>query len=94
MLLVKLINQFLHMAEVLLRFPASPYVSITHPFHVIMELQVPPHSVEDPVACPVVTVIDYRRLRFRWRLPGGRRCRVVAQQDVEDVVLPDGIQKV
>ena len=94
MLSVKLINQFLRIPEILRRFPASPYVTVTHPLYEIMELPVAPLRVEDPVNFPFVRVVDHRRLRFRWRLAGGRRCIAVEQRDVENVVLPDRIRKV
>ena len=94
MLLVKLINQFLRIPDILHRFPASSCVTVTRPLYEIMEIPVAPQRVEDPVDFPFVTVIDYRRLRFRWRLAGGRRCIVVEERDMEDVVLPDRIQKV
>jgi len=94
MLSVKLINQFLRIPEILRRFPASPYVTVTRPLYKIMELPVAPLRVEDPVDFPFVRVIDDPRLRFRWRLAGGRRCIGVEQRDVENVVLPDRIRKV
>ena len=94
MLSVKLINQFLRSPEILRRFPASPYITVTRPLYEIMELPVAPLGVDNPVDFPFVKVIDYRRLRFRWRLAGGRRCIAVEQRDVENVVLPDRIRKV
>jgi len=94
MLSVKLINQFLRIPEILRRFPASPYVTVTRPLYEIVELPVAPFGVEDPVNFPFIRVVDHRRLRFRWRLAGGRRCIAVEQRDVENVVLPDRIRKV
>jgi hypothetical protein len=94
MLSVKLIHQFLRIPEILGRFPASPYVTVTRPLYEIMELPVAPLRVEDPVDFPFVRVIDYRRVRFRWRPAVGRRCIVVEQRDVKDVVLADRIRKV
>jgi hypothetical protein len=94
MLSVKLINQFLRIPEILRRFPASPYVTVTRPLYEIVELPVAPLGVEDPVNFPFIRVVDHRRLRFRWRLAGGRRCIAVEQRDVENVVLPDRIRKV
>jgi hypothetical protein len=94
MLSVKLINQFLRIPEILRRFPASPYVTVTRPLDETMELPVAPLRVDDPVDFPFVRFVDDRRLRFRWRLAGGRRCIAVKQRDVENVVLPDRIQKV
>jgi len=94
MLSVKLINQFQRIPKILRRFPASPYITVTCPLYEIIELPVAPLRVEDPVDVPFVRVIDYRRLPFRWRLASGRRCIVVKQRDVEDVVLLDRIWKV
>ena len=94
MLSVKLINQFLRIPEILRRFPASPYVTVTRPLYEIMELPVAPLRVEDPVNFPLVRVVDKHRLLFGWRLAGGRRCIAVEQRDVENVVLPDRIRKV
>ena len=93
MLSVKLITQSLHIPEILCRFPASPYVTVTRPLYEIMELPVAPLGVEDPVDFPFVRVIDYPRLRFSWRLAGGRRCITVEQRDMENIVLPDRIRK-
>jgi len=93
MLSVKLINQFLRIPEILRRFPASPYITVTRPLYEIMELPVAPLRVDNPVDFAFVKVIDYRRLRFRWGLAAGRRCIVVEQRDVENVVLPDRIWK-
>jgi hypothetical protein len=94
MLSVKLIKQFLRIPESLRRFPASLYLTVTRPFYEIMELPVAPLRVEDPVDFQFVRVVDDRRLRFRWRLAGGRRCIAVEQRDGENVVLPDRIRKV
>jgi len=94
MLSVKLVDQFLRIPEILRRFPASPYVTVTRPLHEIMELPVASLRVEDPVNFPFVRVVDDRRLRFRWRLAGGRRCIAVEQRDVEHVVFPDRIREV
>jgi len=91
---VKLSNQLLRIPEILRRFPASPYVTVTRPLYEIMELPVVSFRVEDPVKFPFVRVIDHRRLRFRWRLASSRRCIAVEQRDVENVVLPDRIHKV
>jgi hypothetical protein len=88
MLSVTLSNQFLRIPEILRRFPASPYVTVTRPVYEIMELPVAPLRVEDPVDFPFVRVIDYRRLA------GSRRCITVEQRDVENIVLPDRIRKV
>jgi len=94
MLLGKLINQLLRIPEILRRFPASPYITVTRRLYEIMELPVASFRVDDPVNFPFVRVIDHRRLRFRWRLAGGRRCIAVEQRDVENVVLLDRIRKV
>jgi len=94
MLLVKLINQFLRIPEILRRFPASPYVTVTRPSYEIMELPVAPLRVEDPVDFPFVRVVDACRPQFRWRLAGGRRCIAVDQRDVENFVLLDRTPKV
>jgi hypothetical protein len=59
-----------------------------------MELPVASLRVEDLFDFPFVRVIDDRRLRFRWRLAGSRRCIAVEQREVENVVLPDRIPKV
>jgi hypothetical protein len=59
-----------------------------------MELPVVSLRVDDPVDFPLVRVVDNLQLRFRWRLPGGRRCIAVEQGDVENVVLPDRTWKV
>jgi len=93
MLLVKIVNQFLHIPEILFRFPACPYVILPCPLYEIMELPVVSLRVGDLVGFPFVRDVDDRWLRFRWRLDGGRRCIAVEQQDVENVVLPDGILK-
>jgi hypothetical protein len=94
MLSVKLINQFLRIPEILRRFPASPYVTVTRQLYEIMEIPVAPLVVEDPVDLPFVRVVVEHRLRFRWRLGGGMRCIAVEQRDVENVVLLDRIRKV
>jgi hypothetical protein len=60
MLSVKLINQFLSIPEILPRFPASPYVTVTNPLYEIMEIPVSPLRVEDPVGFPFGRVIEYR----------------------------------
>jgi hypothetical protein len=91
---VKLINQFLRIPEILRMLPASPYVTVTCPLYEIMELPVALLRVNDPVDFPFVRVVDDCRLRFRWRLSGGRRCIAVEQRDVEHVVLPDCIWEV
>jgi hypothetical protein len=91
MLSVELINQFLRIAEILCRFPGSPYITVTRPLYQIMKLLVASLRVEDPVNFPFVRVVDNRRLRFRWRLAGGRRCISIKQRDVENVVRPDHI---
>jgi hypothetical protein len=88
---VELINQFLRIAEILCRFPASPYVTVTHPLYEIIELPVALLRVEDSVDFPFVRVVDDRWLRFRWPLASDRRCIAVEQRDVENVVLPDHI---
>ena len=79
MLSVKLNHQFLRILENLRMLPASRYVTITRPLYEMMELPVAPLRVEDPVDFPFVRVVDDRRLRFRWRLAGGRRCIAVEQ---------------
>jgi len=94
MLSVELINQFLRIPGILHRLPASPYVTVTRPLYEIMELPAASLRVENSVDFPFVTVVDDRRLQFRWRLVGGRRCIGVEQRDMEDVVLPDRIRKV
>jgi hypothetical protein len=94
MLSVELLDQLLRIPEILRRLPASPYVTVTRPLYEIMELPVASLRVEDSVDFPFVRVVDDRRLRFRWRLAGGRRCIAVEQRDVENVVLPDRIRKV
>ena len=91
MLLVELIKQFLRIPEILRRFPASPYVTVTRPLYEMMELPVASFRVEDTVTFPFVRVVDHHRLWLRWRLAGGRRCIAVEQRDVENVVLPDRI---
>jgi hypothetical protein len=70
MLSVKLINQFQRIPEILRRFPATLYLTVTRLMYEIMELPVAPLSVQDPVDYPFVSVIDYRRLQFSWRLAG------------------------
>jgi len=94
MLLVKLINQFLRIPEILRMFPASLYITVTHPLYEVMELPVVLHRVEDSVDFPFITVVEDRRPRFRWRRAGSRSCIVVEQRDVGNVVLPDHIRKV
>jgi hypothetical protein len=94
MLSVKLIHQFLHIPEILSRFSASPYITVTRPLYEIMEHPVAPLRVEDPDYFPFVRVIDYRWLWFSWWLAGSRRCIMVQQRDVENIVLPDRIRKV
>jgi hypothetical protein len=94
MLSVKFINQFLRIPEILPKFLASPYVTVARQLYEIMELPVPPRRVEDPVDFLFVRVIVYRRLWFKWRLAGGRRCIMVEQRDVEDVVFPDRTRKI
>jgi hypothetical protein len=94
MLSVKLVNQFLRIPEILCRFPASPYVTVTCPVYKIMELPVASLRVKNPVNFPFVQVVNDRRLRFRWRLAGGRRCIAVEQRDVKNVVFPDCIREV
>jgi len=94
MLPVELINQFLRIPEILRSFPASPYITVTHPKYDILELTVAPLCVEDLVNFPFVRVFNHLRLRFRWRLAGGRGCIAVEQRDLENVGLPDRIRKV
>ena len=94
MLSVKLVHQILRIVGILHRFPASPYVTVTRPWDELMERPVVSLRVEDPVNFPFVRVVDDRRLRFGWRLPGGRRCIAVKQRDVENVVFPDHIREV
>jgi len=94
MLSVELIDQLLRIPEILRRLPASPYVTVTRPLYEIMEHPVVSLRVEDSVDFLFVRVVDDRRLRFRWRLPGGRRCIAVEQRDMENIVLPDRIRKV
>jgi hypothetical protein len=76
---VNLDYQFLHIYNVVRRFPASPYVSVTRKLYEILELPVPSTRVEHPVHFPFVGVIVARPLRFRCLLAGGRRCLVVEQ---------------
>jgi len=52
MLLVKLIDQFLHIPDILRRFLASPYITVTHLLYQIMQLPVVSLGVEDPVDFP------------------------------------------
>jgi hypothetical protein len=59
-----------------------------------MELPVASLRVEDPVNFPFVRVVDDCRLRFRWRLAGGRRCIAVEQRDMKNFVFPDRIREV
>jgi hypothetical protein len=94
MLSVKLVKQFLRIPEILRRFPASPYVTVTCPLYEVMERPVPSFRVEDSVDFPFVRVVDEHRLPFGWRLAGGRRCIAVEQRDVENVELPDRGRKV
>jgi hypothetical protein len=93
MLSEELINQPLHIPEILHRLPASPYVTVTRPLYEIMKLPVASFRVEDLVDFPFVTVVEDCRLRFRWRLAGAGRCIAVERRDVENVVLPDRIRK-
>ena len=74
MLLANLVDQFLHIPEILSRFPASPLVIITNPLFRMMDLAVVSLIVEDPLALPFVRVVDDRRLLFRVRLASNRRC--------------------
>jgi len=94
MLSVKLINHLLRIPEILRRFPASLYVTVTRTLYKIMELEVASFRVEVPVNSPFFGVGDHRRLQFRWRLAGGRMCIAVERRDVGNVVLPDCIRKV
>jgi len=94
MLSMELINQFLRIPEILRWFPASPYVTVTRPLYEIMELLVESLIVEDSVDFPFSRVVDDCRLRFRWRLAGGRRCMAVKQRAVKRVVLPDRLWKI
>jgi hypothetical protein len=65
MLLVKLLNQLLRIPEILRRFPASRYITVTRPFYEIMELPVALFNVEYPFNFPFLRVVDHRPLRFR-----------------------------
>jgi hypothetical protein len=94
MLSVKLVKQFLRIAEILRGFPDSPYVTVTRPLYEVMERPVASYRVKDSVDFPFVRVVDKHRLLFGWRLAGGRRCIAVDQRDVENVVLPDRVRKV
>jgi hypothetical protein len=94
MLSVKLVDQFLCIPEILRRFPASPYVTVTRPFYEIMELLVALLRVKDPVIIPFVSVVDDCRLWFRWRLAGCRRCIAVEQKELKNVFFPDRIREV
>jgi hypothetical protein len=94
MLSVKLVDQFLRNPEILRRFPAGPYVTVTRPLYEAMELPVVSFRVEDFFDFSFVRFVNDRRLCFRWRLAGSRRCIAVEQRDVEQVVLPDRVPKV
>jgi len=94
MLSVKLVDKFLRIPDILRRFPASPYVTVTGPLYDIMELPVASLRVEDPVNFPIIRVVDDHWLRFRWRLAGGTRCIAVRQNDLENVVFPDRMREV
>jgi hypothetical protein len=94
MLSVELINQFLRIPEILHRFPACPYVTVTRPLYEIMELPVVSLRVEDSVDFPFIRVVNDCRLRFRCQVAGCRRCIAVEQRDVENVLLVDRIWKV
>jgi len=94
MLSVKIFAQFLRIPKILRRLPASPYVTITRSLYKIMELPVASFRVYDPLNFASVRVVDHCRLQFRWLLAGGRRCKAVEQRDVENIVLPERIQKV
>jgi hypothetical protein len=59
-----------------------------------MELPVLSLRAKNWVNFPFVRVIPDHLLWFSWRLAGGRRCIVVKQRDVENVVLLDDIRKV
>jgi len=83
MLSVKLVDQFLHIPEILRMFPASLYITVTRLLYEIMELLVASLRVEDLVNFPFVRVVDDCWLRSRWRLAGGRRCIAVEQRDVK-----------
>jgi len=94
MLLVELINQFLHVAKILRRFAASPYITVTRTLYKTMELPVALLRVENAVNFTFLRVVDDHVLRIRWRLAGGWGSRAVKQREVGNVVLPDGIWKV
>jgi hypothetical protein len=64
MLSVELINQFLHIREILRRFPASPYVTVTRPLYNMMELRLASLSVEDSVDFAFVRAVDDHWLQF------------------------------
>jgi len=76
---VKLIDQLLGIGHILRWFPTCPYVTGTCPLCELMEFLVASLSVGDPVNFPFVSVIQYRQVRFSWRLAGGRRYKAVMQ---------------
>jgi len=94
MVSVELVDQFWCIPEILCRFPARPYITVTRPLYKIMEFPVASLNVENPVNFPFVIVVDDHRLRFQRRLAGSRRCIAVEQRDVQKVVLPDRIPEV
>jgi len=68
MLWVEIVDQFLHIPEILCRFRAGLYVTVTRPWYEIMQSLVASVIVEDPVSFPFVRVIDNSRLQFTQQL--------------------------
>jgi hypothetical protein len=91
---VKLVGPFLGIPDILRRFLGSPYITVTSPMWEIVVHRIVSLRVEDPVNILFVRVIHNCWLRFRWWLTGSRRCIVVEQEHVEQVVFPDRIREV
>jgi len=94
MLMVKIVNQFLHIPEMLRRLPVSLYVTVTRPLYEILELLAASCRVEDLVNLLFIRVIQNCQLVFGWRLACCRRWIEVEQRDEANVLLPDRIWKV
>jgi hypothetical protein len=66
MLSVEIRDKFLRIPEILRRFTASPYVTVTRPRYEMLELPVESLRVNDPVNFSFIRVVDDRWLRFSW----------------------------
>jgi hypothetical protein len=71
--------------------PPSQYVSVTRTLHKKSKNPIPSLIIDNLGDIPLVWVINHCRLRFKWRMAGGKWCTAVQDRDVERVVRPEHI---